>query len=187
MPITANNFERLSNKTSNKWRDMIKVKPSAFAAGADGAAAAPPAGGRRAHSLREWAARRGVALGDPDVEAATAQCTIPYDDERVPLDGVGREHHIEEGWVAVEDPAAGGFAIGYVWHNPQVRARARGGVIGGDAWGCLELLGVAGSGRRLVGAPAAAAAAGQPSGQHRAVRIADAPPPVSPFLVPPTL
>ncbi|KAI8472846.1 MAG: hypothetical protein J3K34DRAFT_197451 [Monoraphidium minutum] len=104
VPITANNFERLSNKTSNKWRDMIKVKAPA--------GAGP---GRRCPSLREWAAKLGVALGDPDVEEACAACTVPYDDERVPLDGVGVEPAIEEGWVGIEDPASGGFAVGYVW------------------------------------------------------------------------
>jgi hypothetical protein len=120
--ITANNFERLSNKTSNKWRDMIRVRP-----------AAP---GRKAPSLREWAARSGAALGDPDVEAATAACTISYEDERVPLDGVGGgAPAAEEGWVAVEDPAAGGFAIGYVWRGAEVRRGARGGGVRARAAG----------------------------------------------------
>ncbi|KIY96639.1 hypothetical protein MNEG_11324 [Monoraphidium neglectum] len=85
---------------------MIKVRPA-------------PGSPKKPASLREWAGRLRVTLGDPDVEAATAECHISYDDERVPLDGVGREPAIEEGWVAVEDPASGGFAIGYVWHNQQ--------------------------------------------------------------------
>lgn len=153
--ITANNFERIAGKTSNKWRDMIKVRapgaaataaaatataPAATAApgaagGAGGGGAGAAGGGpsatataRRASplSLREWAARRGVALADPDVEAALASARVGYEDERVPYEGVGRRAPVGEGWVAVEEPASGGFAVGYVW-------RARNGGSGGGS------------------------------------------------------
>lgn len=100
-------------KTSNKWRDMIKVRNA-------------PGFGKKSPSLREWATKHRVTLGDPDVEEAIAQCSISYEDERVPLDGVGRGQGaggaVEEGWVAVEDPASGGFSIGYIWRNQQVGA-----------------------------------------------------------------
>jgi len=78
-------------------------------------------------SLREWAAKHRLTLVDPDVEEAIAAAHISYEDERVPYAGVGPgPAPIEEGWVAVEDPAFGGFAIGYVWLSQQVRA----GVVG---------------------------------------------------------
>jgi hypothetical protein len=104
-----------AGKTSNKWRDMIKVR-------------APPGGGgggkKSAPSLRDWAAKLRVPLVDPDVEAAIAAAHIPYDDERVPYEGLGPgPAPVEEGWVAVDDPAGGGFAIAYVFPGPQVRGR----------------------------------------------------------------
>lgn len=104
VPLTSNNFERLAGKTSNKWRDMIKVRCP---------------GAKKSPSLREWASKHKVSLGDPDVEEAISHCHIPYEDERVPLYGVGGPTAVEEGWVAVEDSAIGGFAIGYIWRNEQ--------------------------------------------------------------------
>ena len=85
--------------------------------------AAPGLGSKKAApSLRDWAAKHRVPLVDPDVEAAIAAAHIPYDDERVPYEGVGPgPAPIEEGWAAVEDPAGGGFAIAYVFPNAVVR------------------------------------------------------------------
>ncbi|GBF95543.1 hypothetical protein Rsub_08524 [Raphidocelis subcapitata] len=105
--LTANNFERIAGKTSNKWRDMIKVRN------------APGFAGKKASpSLREWAAKLRVPLVDPDVEEAIAAAHIGYEDERVPFEGVGAAPPpIGEGWIAVEDPGYGGFAIGYVWRS----------------------------------------------------------------------
>jgi hypothetical protein len=96
--------------------------------------AAPGFAGKKASpSLREWAGRLKVPLVDPDVEEALAAAHIGYEDERVPLQGVGAAPPpIEEGWIAVEDPGYGGFAIGYVWRGPRVR-RGRGlAAAGGD-------------------------------------------------------
>lgn len=95
--VTANNFERAAGCTSKKWRDMLRVLQVV------GNKEDTP------QSLREWAAEKHITLPDPDEELAIKDSIIPYEDDSVPLDGVGPwpRAPLVEGFIAVEHPTLG--------------------------------------------------------------------------------
>jgi hypothetical protein len=120
--VTANNFERFADKSSNKWRDTLKVVGTIKAAreGKKRGGAQLPAA---LQSVGEYAQEHGLRLVQPNEDDAAASTTIPDDDDRVPMQGAGPAPGFERAWVAVRLPGYG-FVVGHAWHTEEVRGGA---------------------------------------------------------------